>query len=206
MHVLSGLFYWGKSKHHAEYRDYYRRTGIYIPAVGPHGEGTGRDGSQVRDNTVIRNGAETVLNQTNAKVLAVLFAHVHFNPVVYLSRHRIDSTVEDTQLNVDLAHSEILKYFQSVSNNRWLLIKIFLILIIFFFIFVVFLAWTLWMTWQFRTEWLLRSLSWKNGTSRKLTCKIKQGSFDFGVTRCNTVEHLQNPHLVDHEQCYLIVY
>ncbi|GAA6108884.1 syntaxin 5A, like [Tachysurus ichikawai] len=54
--------------------------------------------------------------------------------------HRIDSTVEDTQLNVDLAHSEILKYFQSVSNNRWLLIKIFLILIIFFFIFVVFLA------------------------------------------------------------------
>ncbi|XP_027009293.1 syntaxin 5A, like [Tachysurus fulvidraco] len=54
--------------------------------------------------------------------------------------HRIDSNVEDTQLNVDLAHSEILKYFQSVSNNRWLLIKIFLILIIFFFIFVVFLA------------------------------------------------------------------
>lgn len=54
--------------------------------------------------------------------------------------HRIDANVEDTQLNVDLAHSEILKYFQSVSNNRWLLIKIFLILIIFFFIFVVFLA------------------------------------------------------------------
>uniref|UniRef100_A0AAR2K368 t-SNARE coiled-coil homology domain-containing protein n=1 Tax=Pygocentrus nattereri TaxID=42514 RepID=A0AAR2K368_PYGNA len=53
---------------------------------------------------------------------------------------RIDANVEDTQLNVDLAHTEILKYFQSVSNNRWLLIKIFLILIIFFFIFVVFLA------------------------------------------------------------------
>ncbi|KAK3524052.1 hypothetical protein QTP70_017570 [Hemibagrus guttatus] len=54
--------------------------------------------------------------------------------------HRIDSNVEDTQLNVDLAHTEILKYFQSVSKNRWLLIKIFLILIVFFFIFVVFLA------------------------------------------------------------------
>ncbi|KAL6470197.1 hypothetical protein MHYP_G00213160 [Metynnis hypsauchen] len=53
---------------------------------------------------------------------------------------RIDANVEDTQLNIDLAHTEILKYFQSVSNNRWLLIKIFLILIIFFFIFVVFLA------------------------------------------------------------------
>ncbi|XP_076835906.1 syntaxin 5A, like [Brachyhypopomus gauderio] len=53
---------------------------------------------------------------------------------------RIDANVEDTQLNVDLAHTEILKYFQSVSNNRWLLIKIFLILIIFFFVFVVFMA------------------------------------------------------------------
>ncbi|XP_047017677.1 syntaxin 5A, like isoform X2 [Ictalurus punctatus] len=54
--------------------------------------------------------------------------------------HRIDANVEDTQLNVDLAHTEILKYFQSVSNNRWLLIKIFLILIIFFFILVIFLV------------------------------------------------------------------
>ncbi|XP_023650891.1 syntaxin-5-like [Paramormyrops kingsleyae] len=54
--------------------------------------------------------------------------------------HRIDANVEDTQLNVDAAHGEILKYFQSVSSNRWMMIKIFLILIIFFIIFVVFLA------------------------------------------------------------------
>ncbi|TRY90097.1 hypothetical protein DNTS_031595 [Danionella cerebrum] len=53
---------------------------------------------------------------------------------------RIDANVEDTQLNVDMAHTEILKYFQSVSSNRWLMIKIFLVLIVFFIIFVVFLA------------------------------------------------------------------
>ncbi|KAK7140984.1 hypothetical protein R3I93_015205 [Phoxinus phoxinus] len=53
---------------------------------------------------------------------------------------RIDANVEDTQLNVEMAHSEILKYFQSVSSNRWLMIKIFLVLIIFFIIFVVFFA------------------------------------------------------------------
>lgn len=53
---------------------------------------------------------------------------------------RIDANVEDTQLNVEAAHTEILKYFQSVSSNRWLMIKIFLVLIIFFIIFVVFLA------------------------------------------------------------------
>ncbi|KAG5853085.1 syntaxin-5a [Anguilla anguilla] len=53
---------------------------------------------------------------------------------------RIDANVEDTQLNVDAAHGEILKYFQSVSSHRWLLVKIFLILIVFFIVFVVFLA------------------------------------------------------------------
>lgn len=53
---------------------------------------------------------------------------------------RIDANVEDTQLNVEAAHMEILKYFQSVSSNRWLMIKIFLVLVVFFIIFVVFFA------------------------------------------------------------------
>ncbi|KAJ8282811.1 hypothetical protein COCON_G00053300 [Conger conger] len=53
---------------------------------------------------------------------------------------RIDANVEDTQLNVEAAHAEILKYFQSVSSHRWLLVKIFLILVVFFIVFVVFLA------------------------------------------------------------------
>ncbi|KAL2719836.1 syntaxin-5 [Vespula maculifrons] len=53
---------------------------------------------------------------------------------------RIDSNVEDTELNVEAAHAEILKYFQSVTNNRWLMIKIFAVLIFFFIFFVVFLA------------------------------------------------------------------
>ncbi|XP_036845246.1 syntaxin-5 [Oncorhynchus mykiss] len=53
---------------------------------------------------------------------------------------RIDAHVKDSQLNVDMAHSEILMYFQSVSSDRWLMVKIFLILIVFFIIFVVFFA------------------------------------------------------------------
>ncbi|XP_066843461.1 syntaxin-5 isoform X2 [Anser cygnoides] len=53
---------------------------------------------------------------------------------------RIDASVEDAQLNVEAAHGEILKYFQSVTSNRWLMVKIFLILIVFFIVFVVFLA------------------------------------------------------------------
>lgn len=53
---------------------------------------------------------------------------------------RIDANVEDAQLNIEAAHGELVKYFQSVTSNRWLLIKIFAVLIVFFIIFVVFLA------------------------------------------------------------------
>jgi syntaxin 5 len=62
-------------------------------------------------------------------------------PSVYLlAVSRIDENVLGAQLDVEAAHSEILKYFQSVTSNRWLMVKIFLILIVFFIIFVVFLA------------------------------------------------------------------
>ncbi|XP_022108678.1 syntaxin-5-like [Acanthaster planci] len=53
---------------------------------------------------------------------------------------RIDNNVEDTVMNVEAAHSEILKYFQSVTSNRWLMVKVFIVLIVFFVIFVVFVA------------------------------------------------------------------
>ncbi|XP_039248948.1 syntaxin-5-like [Styela clava] len=53
---------------------------------------------------------------------------------------RIDSNVEESELNIEAAHGEILKYFQSVTSNRWLMAKIFLTLIAFFIIFVVFFA------------------------------------------------------------------
>lgn len=53
---------------------------------------------------------------------------------------RIDANVEDTELNVEAAHSELLKYFQSISSNRWLIIKIFFVLIVFFILFVVFMV------------------------------------------------------------------
>lgn len=53
---------------------------------------------------------------------------------------RIDTNVQDAELNIEAAHGEILKYFQSVSKNRWLMIKIFGVLIFFFIFFVVFMA------------------------------------------------------------------
>jgi syntaxin 5 len=53
---------------------------------------------------------------------------------------RIDNNVEDASTNIEAAHTEILKYFQSVTSNRWLMIKIFGVLMLFIIVFVVFMA------------------------------------------------------------------
>ncbi|XP_021916862.1 syntaxin-5 isoform X2 [Zootermopsis nevadensis] len=53
---------------------------------------------------------------------------------------RIDTNVQDAELNVEAAHSEIIRYFQNITSNRWLMIKIFAVLIFFFLFFVLFMA------------------------------------------------------------------
>jgi syntaxin 5 len=49
---------------------------------------------------------------------------------------RIDTNVTDAAMNVESAHQSLLQYFQSVSNNRWLILKVFGILFLFFVLFV----------------------------------------------------------------------
>lgn len=53
---------------------------------------------------------------------------------------RIDTNVNDASLNVEAAHQSLLQYFQSVSNNRWLMFKVFGVLFVFFVVFVLFAA------------------------------------------------------------------
>ncbi len=50
---------------------------------------------------------------------------------------RIDHNVDFTEMNVNDAHAELLRYFRSVSGNRWLMIKIFIVLILFIIVFVI---------------------------------------------------------------------
>jgi len=45
--------------------------------------------------------------------------------------------VDDADMSVNAAHAELVKYFQSVTSNRWLMIKIFGVLIFFFIIFII---------------------------------------------------------------------
>lgn len=114
---------------------------------------------------MVKEQEETVQRWATWPYKTILFALSVFTvwqsllvKLSFLFPDRIDANVEDTHLNVDLAHSEILKYFQSVSNNRWLLIKIFLILVIFFIVFVVFMAWQL----QVCHDHLLKSADLRN--------------------------------------------
>ncbi|KAL7414225.1 t-SNARE [Mrakia frigida] len=50
---------------------------------------------------------------------------------------RIDADTVDIQNNVSGAQRELLKYYASVSSNRWLMVKIFGVLIIFFLMFIL---------------------------------------------------------------------
>ena len=53
---------------------------------------------------------------------------------------RIDENVEQSVANVDSAQTQLLKYLNSVSSNRWLIMKIFGVLISFLVFFIVFIA------------------------------------------------------------------
>ena len=53
---------------------------------------------------------------------------------------RIEDHTNNAVLNVERGHNEILKYFQSVTHDRWLMVKIFGVLIFFFLLFVTFMA------------------------------------------------------------------
>ncbi|CAM6029192.1 unnamed protein product [Sphagnum balticum] len=53
---------------------------------------------------------------------------------------RIDENMDDTLANVEGAQGQLLKYLNSISSNRWLIIKIFFVLVTFLLVFVLFIA------------------------------------------------------------------
>ena len=53
---------------------------------------------------------------------------------------RIDENVDDALANVDNAQTHLLKYFNSISSNRWLIMKVFGVLVMFLIFFIVFVA------------------------------------------------------------------
>lgn len=50
---------------------------------------------------------------------------------------RIDADTQDIADNISGAQRELLKYYASISSNRWLILKIFGVLIVFFLVFIL---------------------------------------------------------------------
>jgi syntaxin 5 len=50
---------------------------------------------------------------------------------------RIEQNTEDIESNIIGANNQLLKYYKSVSSNRWLMMKIFATIIFFFMIFTL---------------------------------------------------------------------
>ncbi|XP_044464510.1 syntaxin-32-like [Mangifera indica] len=53
---------------------------------------------------------------------------------------RIDENMDDTLVNVEGAQNQLARYLNSISSNRWLMIKIFFVLVVFLMIFLFFVA------------------------------------------------------------------
>ena len=53
---------------------------------------------------------------------------------------RIDSNLDETAVNMERGHQELLKYFDGISGNRMLILKVFAILIAFLVFFMIFVA------------------------------------------------------------------
>ena len=53
---------------------------------------------------------------------------------------RIDENVDDTLANVDAGQAQLLKYLNTISSNRWLIMKVFFVLMVFLTFFIVFIA------------------------------------------------------------------
>jgi len=51
---------------------------------------------------------------------------------------RIDENIDNSTVYVERAETQLLKYLHSISSNRWLIVKLFLVLIVFAVIFIVF--------------------------------------------------------------------
>lgn len=50
---------------------------------------------------------------------------------------RIDENVGDIEMNIHGAQRELLKYFDNISNNRWMAVKVFAIIFVFFLLWVL---------------------------------------------------------------------
>ncbi|GAA5910225.1 hypothetical protein JCM5296_007226 [Sporobolomyces johnsonii] len=84
-----------------------------------------------------RSTAIETIESTVAELGQIFSQLAHMVAVQGEQVTRIDADTDDIAANVTGAQSELLRYYASVSSNRWLMLKVFGVLIIFFLVFVL---------------------------------------------------------------------
>ncbi|KAK4436530.1 syntaxin [Sesamum alatum] len=87
-----------------------------------------------RSRTVALQNVESTISELSGIFthLATMVAHQGELAI------RIDDNMDESLANVEGASNALLKYLNRISSNRWLMIKLFLVLILFMVIFIVF--------------------------------------------------------------------
>jgi len=85
-----------------------------------------------------RNNALQGIESTINELGAIYQQLAHMIAQQGESIQRIDLNIESMQINVQRGQQQLLKYLRSVSNNRWLMIKMFAVLIVFIVLFMFF--------------------------------------------------------------------
>ncbi|GJN92363.1 hypothetical protein Rhopal_005393-T1 [Rhodotorula paludigena] len=84
-----------------------------------------------------RSTAIETIESTVAELGQIFSQLAHMVAVQGEQVTRIDADTEDIAANVSGAQSELLRYYASVSSNRWLMMKVFGVLIVTFLLFVL---------------------------------------------------------------------
>lgn len=94
---------------------------------------------QTANNTYLqeRNRAVETIESTIQEVGNLFQQLAHMVQEQGETIQRIDANVEDIDLNISGAQRELIKYFDRVSSNRWLAVKIFAVLFVFFLVWVL---------------------------------------------------------------------
>lgn len=103
---------------------------------------SGQMQQQTVQDTFVQNRVATLQNvESTILELSNLFVQLA-NMVAQQSdvAIRIDENMDDTLSNVEGAQGQLHKYLTSISSNRWLIIKIFIVLLVLLLIFIVFVA------------------------------------------------------------------
>ncbi|CCX09656.1 putative ER-golgi SNARE complex subunit [Pyronema domesticum] len=96
-------------------------------------EGAGGQGSYIQARGQAIEAIETTINELGG-IFGQLAQMVSEQKEMI---QRIDHETEDVVANIEGGQRELLKYFASVSNNRWLMAKMFGVLMIFFLLWVL---------------------------------------------------------------------